>query len=360
MVIKMSIVRALSYAICALLSGSLALPASAVGTKIRDICRVKGQEENVLRGLGLVVGLKGTGEAGDGPTMRALARSLELMGSPLGHGDAIDEQALEDLKKNKNVALAVVEAVVPATGARRGDKLDCHVSGLTGKSLIGGRLAFAALQGPNTQDRRVFALAQGAIHVGDPAAPLSGRIHQGCQIEQDIFNPFELNGQITLVLDKNHADFQTATEIAYAIRQYSKFASEDDDFVEAKDAANIVVQIPKDYPDGTVEFIAQILGLPVIAPSPEARVVINERSGTIVISGDVEIGSVIITHKNLVVEADANAARFVELDTAQVNAAKLKSLMEALNALKVAPEDIIEIIKGIERQGKLHGRLIIE
>ena len=65
---------------------------------------------------------------------------------------------------------------------------------------------------------------QGAIHISDPTSPLTGKIHKGCQIEQDIFNPFERNGQVTLVLEKNHANFQTATEIAYAIRQYSKLS----------------------------------------------------------------------------------------------------------------------------------------
>jgi flagellar P-ring protein precursor FlgI len=132
---------------------------------LRNICRVKGQEENVLRGLGLVVGLNGTGESNDPQTMRALARALEVMGNPIPQQGLPGEATFDELKKIKNVTLAWVTARVPATGARIGDKLDCEVSAINGKSLAGGKLAFAALQGPNVQDRRVYATAEGQIHL---------------------------------------------------------------------------------------------------------------------------------------------------------------------------------------------------
>jgi len=105
------------------------------------------------------------------------------------------------------------------------------------------------------------------------------------------------------------------------------------------------------------------MSLPMLEPQTGSRVVINERAGSIVISGDVEIGSVAVTHKNMVIEtagAPPVGNRFVPVDTATKPAAKLKNLVEALNALKVSSEDIIVIIKGIERDGKLHGILIIE
>src|SRR5437667_9568380 len=92
-------------------------------TRLKNICRIKGQEENVLRGVGLVVGLNGTGEVNDGPTMRAIARSLELMGNPVAPPDA-RQSGLDELKKVKNAALVMVTATVPATGARRGDHVD--------------------------------------------------------------------------------------------------------------------------------------------------------------------------------------------------------------------------------------------
>src|SRR4051794_6359750 len=119
-------------------------------TRLKNICRIKGQEENVLRGWGLVIGLNGTGEANDPPTMQALARALEVMGNPLAPTDA-KQSSFDALKKAKNAAVVMVTATVPATGARRGDKIDCSVAAYNGKSLEGGMLAFASLLGPNTE-----------------------------------------------------------------------------------------------------------------------------------------------------------------------------------------------------------------
>src|SRR5688572_2855399 len=125
--------------ITSLALATLASPAVAT-TRLKNICRIKGQEENVLRGYGLVVGLNGTGEANDVMTMQALARSMEVMGNPLTMNG--QQETYQDLRKIKNAALVMVTATVPATGSRRGDKLDCFVSGINGKSLMGGRLAF--------------------------------------------------------------------------------------------------------------------------------------------------------------------------------------------------------------------------
>jgi flagellar P-ring protein precursor FlgI len=258
----------------------------------------------------------------------------------------------------------LVTATVPATGARRGDRIDCFVSGLNGKSLAGGRLAFASLQGPNTKDPSVYALCQGQITIDDPEQPLVGVIHGGCQMEADIFTPFVLEGRyITLVLDKNHANFQTANEIASLIREQMHISGvtsegETEDFVRAQDATNIIVRIPDIEINDPVGFTSQILETRIEEPEPESRVVINSRAGTIVISGDVEIGDVIVSHKNVVVEATSSA--FAPIDVDQSATPKLTQLVNQLNALKVPTEDMIEIIRGIERNGKLHGRLIVD
>ena len=144
--------------------------------------------------MGLVVGLNGTGEANDPPTMRAIARAMEMMGNPLATNG--QQGNLDELRKMKNAALVMVTATVPATGARRGDRIDCFVSGLNGKSLDGGRLAFASLQGPNTKDPRVYALCQGQVKIDDPEQPMVGVIHGGCQMEADIFTPFVMRGTL--------------------------------------------------------------------------------------------------------------------------------------------------------------------
>ena len=125
---------------------------------------------------------------------------------------------------------------------------------------------------------------------------------------------------------------------------------------------NIVVDIPAQYRDDPVSFVSQVLSLPIMEPRTVPRVVINERTGTIVISGDVEIGSVAVTHKNLVIEAGGQTAArpFVGVDPVDPTSPRLKALVEALNAVHAPTEDIIEIIKGLDRDGKLHAPLIIE
>jgi flagellar P-ring protein precursor FlgI len=350
-------------------------PASAT-TRLKNICRIKGQEENVLRGYGLVVGLNGTGEANDPIIMQAIARSMELMGHPLAGSQ---QGAYEELRKIKNAAVVMVTATVPPTGARRGDKINCFVSGINGKSLAGGRLAFASLQGPNTMDQRVYALCQGQVTIDDETQPMVGVVHGGCQMEADIFTPFYKDGYITFVLDKNHANFQTADEVAKMI--WERVVTEYDDssetaqaaydegntastdgIVRAVDATNIIVRIPESARKDPVGFASDLLDVRVIEPEPEARVVINPRAGTIIISGEVEIGDVIVSHKNVVVEAAAGPIpdSFAQIDVDESNKPKLDKLVSQLNALKVPTSDVIEIIVGIERNGKLHGRLIME
>jgi flagellar P-ring protein precursor FlgI len=347
----------------------MSLDASApAATKLRNIARIKGQEENTLLGLGLVVGLNGTGEANDPLTMRAIARSMEVLGNPLAmNGQAAN---LDDLRKLKNSALVMVTATVPATGARRGDLLDCQVSAINGKSLAGGRLAFASLQGPNTQDRRVYALCQGQLTIDNPEQPMVGVIHGGCRMEADVPTQFHLDGVITLIIDKHHANFQTVDGIKREIeRKFYESNLRDGNSgdpnqavtqVVAVDASTLKVGIPKLYQDDKVGFATELLNTTVFEPEPESRVVINSRAGSIVISGDVEIGDVIITHKNVVVEAATASAAFAAIDADKSGAAKLDALVNQLNALKVPTDDMIEIIRGIERNGKLHGRLIIE
>ncbi len=334
-----------------------AQPADA-RTTLKSICRVKGQEENTLHGLGFVVGLKGTGDGSNFlPTIRTLAKVMSLMGEPLG------QNGLAELKDTKNVALVTVTATVPAAGARQGDKLDCMVSSIgSAKSLAGGRLFLTPLLGPDRNNTRIYAFADGAISLDDNGMPTTGRIHGGCQLETDFFNVFSKDNHITLVLDKNHAGFQVAQDVADLINSQLAFQNGGVALAKALNQVNIMVTIPKQYRNDPVLFVSQVLGLPMIQPQTEARVVINERAGSIVIGGDVEIGAVVVTHKNVVVETGGTIAGepFVPVDPEETDTPKLKALVEALNAVHVPTEDIIDIIKGLERNGKLHGKLIID
>ncbi len=334
-----------------------AQPADA-RTTLKSICRVKGQEENTLHGLGFVVGLKGTGDGSNFlPTIRTLAKVMSLMGEPVG------QNGLAELKDTKNVALVTVTATVPAAGARQGDKLDCVVSSIgSAKSLEGGRLFLTPLLGPDRNSTRIYAFADGAISLDDSGMPTTGRIHGGCQLETDFFNVFSKDNRITLVLDKNHAGFQVAQDVADLINSQLAFQNGGVALAKALNQVNVVVTIPKQYRDDPVLFVSQVLGLPMIQPQTEARVVINERAGSIVIGGDVEIGAVVVTHKNVVVETGGTLTGepFVPVDPEETDTPKLKALVEALNAVHVPTEDIIDIIKGLERNGKLHGKLIID
>jgi flagellar P-ring protein precursor FlgI len=205
-------------------------------------------------------------------------------------------------------------------------------------------------------------LCQGQLTIDNPQQPMVGVVHAGCQLEADIFTPFYRDGYITLVLDKNHADFLTANDVVQYLREKvalseSRKEKAGDEMVRAIDAANIMVRIP-DIRD-PVEFASDILEIQMEEPQTESRVVINARAGTIVISGDVQIGDVIVSHRNVVVDATA-APTFSAIDVDQSGAPKLQTLVDQLNMLKVPTADMIEIIKGIERNGKLYGRLIVE
>ncbi len=331
---------------------------------LRNICRVKGQEENTLQGIGLVVGLKGTGDSDIAPTARALARMMELMAHPVSQS-AMGDYALAELEEAQNVALVLVTATVPAAGGRQGDKVDCTVSAFSAKSLEGGQLVMTPLLGPRPGTERVYAFAQGPLNVEDPNQPATAKVPQGCRLEEDFFNVFVKEDKITLVLDKNHAGFQAAQDVADQINSIQSYflgsESADSYIARATDQVNVEVEIPSHYLEDPVLFISQVLNQRISNLQTEARVVVNRKTGAIVIGGDVEIGPVVVSHKNMVVEAGGSADRFVPFSSSgNGDATKLKDMVDALQAIKASPQDIIDILEGLERNGKLYGKLIIE
>jgi flagellar P-ring protein precursor FlgI len=358
-------------------SSSISSAPAMAATSVRNICRLKGQEENTLQGIGIVVGLKGTGDGGNFlPTLRSLEKIMKVMGDPTG---------IKEIKDSKNVALVTVTATVPAAGARQGDKIDCVVSSVGScKSLAGGRLFLTAMIGPDPRNPnpKVYAMTEGPITIEDSTIPTTGRIHQGCRLEEDFMNLFIKDNKITLVLEKSHADFQVARDVANLINRHlsasgrivrdaTSVIDEKQDaqasIAKAINQVNVEVTIPPAYQNDAVDFVSLVLELPMLEPKGVPRVVINERSGTVVISGDVEIGAVAVTHKSIVIETTEPAAikhfvGFDQTDPALQNPAsvKLKSLVEALNALHVGTPDIIEIIKDIDKNGKLYAQLVVE
>jgi flagellar P-ring protein precursor FlgI len=273
---------------------------------------------------------------------------------------------LDELKDAKNVALVIVTATVPAAGARQGDVLNVTVANaMNAKSLAGGYLLMTPLLGPRPGSDRVYAFATGPVELTDASQPLTGKVHNGGRLEEDFHNVYVHDGKLTLVLDKNHASFQTAQAIAKVIQDQRDFSNglNAADVAVAKDQVNIEVKVPDTYATDPVMFVSLIQNLRLTNTDSEGRVVVNERAGAIVIGANVEIGPVAVTHKNLVIEVapGVTANEFVPLDpAASKQTTKLKALVEALNAVKVPNKDIIEIIKGLERNGQLYGKLIVE
>lgn len=331
---------------------------------INDICHVKGQEENTLQGTGIVVGLNGTGDgAAFAPTLRALAKTMTAMRVPLG------EKGMADLKNAKNVALVSVTATVPASGSREGDKLNCQIASIgAAKDLTGGRLLLTPMIGPDLgtgqSSPRVYAFAQGPVSLDNPNMTTTAKIHDGCRMEENLTNAFIKDGKITLVLKNNQASFELANYVAEQINGNDNplsFESRGQRLATALDSKNIVVTVLDQYlNEDPVLFVSQILNLPLREMRTEARVVINERAGTIVFGGNVTIGAGVVTHKNVIVETGAGAGQFVGIDPEDPESPKLKALVEALNAVHVSAEDMIDIIKTLDRSGTLHGHLIIE
>lgn len=327
--------------------------------KIADITRIGGQRTNVLTGMGLVYGLKGTGDGGDFlPAIRPLASML---------GKFSNQATVAELSNVNNVALVSLTATVPINGVREGDRIDVYVTSIgAAGSLRGGRLFVTPMTGP-VPGSGIFALAEGPIVLEDPSTPTVGVVKQGCVMEVPLQPQMIENGRFTLILEDHSAGWTTASTIARVIND-----SEDMPLAVVIDPKNILVNIPaseRERPDG---FISRILRLPVPVLPTEARVQINDRTGTIIMTGDVEISPVVISHKGLTITTVrpepvpnprmpiVETRTAVALDTTRAGGAKLQDLVAALDALKVPAEDRIAIVKELHKTGKLHAKLIVE
>jgi flagellar P-ring protein precursor FlgI len=344
--------------------------------KIQDLCRLQGQEENTLQGIGWVVGLKGTGDGDFKPTVRSIAQALK----GLGGNPSFDMQGRineKEFANTKNVAMVWVVAKIPPTGLVQGDKVSCTVSAINAKSLEGGYLVLTHMLGPRADQTTTYALASGPVTLDDPKVPTSGRVVNGCKMEQTVQNPFVQDNKVTLVLTPNHSSFATSQLIADKINRYdeqggtgnptnssaTRSTRSTQKIATAIDQTHVVVQIPDIYVNEPVEFVSMILNLPLINLANQKRVYINEREGVVVIGEDVTFAPVAVSFGNLTFAPRGNASPaggFVGLPKETPENPKLKSLVDGLNVLNVPTADIITIIKGIYKQGNLYGELVIE
>ncbi len=340
--------------------------------RIKDIASFEGVRENQLLGYGLVVGINGTGDTGLA-TLQGIANMLQRMGITVKPRDIMA----------KNTAAVMVTATLPPF-PKPGSKIDALVSTLgDAKSLQGGTLLLTPLKGP---DSKVYALAQGPVSIGGFVGggggnvvqknhPTAGKVPQGVIVEQDLH--FTLGNGEEIKIFLHQPDFTTATTLAKKVNETLNF-----EYASTIDPSAVRLKIPPAYMDKKVEFITLIEGLDISVDIP-ARIVINERTGTVVIGDKVRISPVAIAHGNLTIEIKTEfgvsqpppfapeKAKTVVVPQTDVTAKEQKaSLMEvsgttlgeivrALNALGVTPRDLIAILQALKASGSLKAELEI-
>lgn len=351
----------------------LALSQPALAIRIKDIASFDGVRDNQLIGYGLVVGLNGTGD-GDQTRfpVQSLVNVLERMGISVNR---IDVQV-------KNVAAVMVTATLPPF-AKQGSTIDVLVSSLgDAKSIAGGTLLQTSLKGG---DGQVYAVAQGGVLTnsfsyggqGSTATknhPTAGRVSSGALVEREL--PNALTGKSILKLNLHQPDFTTATRMASAIN--NRFQTQ---LASCNDPGAVTLLVPDAYQGRTVEFVAD-LELLQVQPDNPARVVLNERTGTIVMGDNVRISTVAVSHGNLslYIKEDSQVSQpgpysrgktVVTPDTT-VNVtedkggmallqpgANIGDVVRALNTLGATPRDLINIMQSIKAAGALQAELTV-
>lgn len=377
----------LALAISLLISASaVANPAgTGGGERIKDIAHLRGVRANQLFGYGLVVGLNRTGDSQQvrfaAQTVASLLARLNVRISPQG-------------LLLRNIATVMVTAELPPF-AKNGNRIDVVISSMgDAKSLSGGTLIATALRG---HDGQIYAMAQGPLSVGGFSVsggggntkiqnhPTVARIPSGGIVEREV--PFSISDADHLKWQLFDADFTTAVRVAQEVNYH--FGRE---IAVAEDSRTITIQIPEETsPEGEEEgaamkregrvarFIAQVERIPVI-PDSVAKVIINERTGTVIINQDVRVDPVAITHGNITVKIETEetvvpatpftpgqsttqTSTSVDVEEERVNLALLKrgqslqDLVDGLNQLGASPRDLITILQSIQRAGALRARL---
>ncbi len=357
------------------LASAVALVAPAHAVRIKEVASVQGVRSNQLTGYGLVVGLDGTGDQTTQMpyTTQSVANYLQQLGITL---PAANLQQLQ----LKNVAAVIVTATLPAF-AQPGQMLDINVSSMgNSKSLRGGTLVATPLRGA---DGEIYALAQGNLVIGGAGASAagskvqinslsSGRIPNGGQVERSV--PTALNDGDSVSLDLNAADFETARRVAVAIN--SRLGS---GIARALDGRTVQVQAPTDA-NARVGFIAQLEELTLEQPVPAAKVVLNARTGSVVLNQAVTLGPCAVAHGNLSITISSqpvisqpgpfsNGKTVVaEQASIQINqqpgiliqvpaSPMLSDVVRALNALGATPQDLLAILQAIKASGALNAEL---
>ena len=360
------------------------LPSLAHADRVKDLVTVAAMRPNQLVGYGLVVGLEGTG---DGTDVSFTVQSMRAMLSRLGvslEGALTDfEQAPARGRNNiQNVAAVMITAELPGM-SKPGQKIDINVSAIgRAKSLRGGNLLLTSLRGI---DGQVYALAQGpltATGVEASAAgskvsigvPTSARIPGGGIVERTIDTPFEKSDHV--VLNLREPDFTTATAIVKSVNE--KYGA---GIARAIDPVSIAIRAPEDVSQ-RVAFISMVENLDVIPGEPPARVVVNARTGTVVISRNVRVSASAVSHGTISVRVSATnevsqpnplsqgqtaAVQNADISISDPRApmflfqpgVDLKQIVDAVNLVGATPSALIAILEALKNSGGLRAELII-
>lgn len=351
-----------------------AQPAAAQSIRVKEIAAVQGVRSNQLTGYGLVVGLDGTGDQTTQMpyTAQSMQNYLQQLGLSLPPGGSM---------QLKNVAAVLVTAQLPAF-AQPGQMIDVTVSSIgNSKSLRGGTLITTPLKGANGE---IYALAQGNLLVGGAGASAggskvqinhlsAGRIPGGAQVERTVDTPFALGETIDLGL--NSTDFQTASRVTDAINRAMGAG-----VASAVDGRVVRLRAPAD-PNARVGFLAAVEEVRLEASTPMARVIINSRTGSIVMNQAVTLGACAVSHGNLTVSISSTpvisqpnplspGAQTVVTEKADIQisqdtgslismpaAAQLSDVVRVLNSLGATPQDLLAILQAIKAAGAMNAEL---
>ena len=343
---------------------------TAHSARIKDLATVSGMRKNQLVGYGLVVGLSGTGDQrGSDFTVQSIYNMLDKMGV------RVDKATL----KPKNVAAVMVTAQMPVS-SKAGSRLDVTVSSIgDSTSLLGGVLLVTPLKGI---DGNIYAIAQGSVLVGGVSAQGAGAsvsknittvgmVPGGGNIERSV--PFAFNDQPDLTLSLRNPDFSTATRLAKRVNESLGQA-----MATAIDAGTIRLAVPPENQGNLAMLMASIENLDV-TPDHRARVVVDEKTGTVVLGQNVQISPVAVTHGNLQIQVQesadvsqplpfSNGRTVVTPETniavneenrklKMIEGATLQELVEGLNALGATPRDLISVLRTLEASGALSADL---
>ncbi len=326
------------------------------GEKIKNLANVVGVRNNQIIGYGLVVGLNGTGDGTTSAfTVRSLSNLLQTVNVKIDPKDI----------KSKNIAAVIVTAKLPPF-ARQGDKLDVTISSIgDAKSLEGGTLLITPLKGV---DGKIYALAQGSLSIGGKNGrgrgelnhPTAGTILDGALVERNVV--YDIYDKKYLKLSLKHSSFQTAMQIEKRLN--SEF---DQKVAVAIDPKTINLKKPDDM--SVISFMAKILESDISYKAKE-KIVIDERTGTIVAGVGIKIDPVVITHKDITIKIEPveevtndkssiSMGKKVAIDTKnfsvnmQKKSVTVSNLTRALQKLGAKPKDIISIIEGIKKAGAI-------